>query len=70
MMRRGRTLSLTIRPDRETFRGLESGGFQGWEFKGLGVRVVRGLFAASLVHNARGVSAALVHDARGLSAVF
>ena len=55
-----RSDTITNHPTRpETFRGLESGGFQGWEFKGLGVRVVRGLFAASLVHNARGVSAAL-----------
>ena len=61
-----------------TFRGLESGQFQGWEFKGFGVRVVRGLFAASLgareataalVHNARGVSAAFLSNARGATAV-
>ena len=51
-----------------TFRGLESGGFQGWEFKGFGVRVVRGLFAASL--GAREATAALVHNARGVSAAF
>ena len=62
-----------------TFKGLESGGFQGWELKGFGVRVVRGLFAASLgareataplVHNARGVSAAFLNNARGATAVF
>ena len=51
-----------------TFRGLESGGFQGWEVKGFGVRVVRGLFAASL--GARGATAALMHDARGGTAAF
>ena len=62
-----------------TFRGLESGGFQGCGFKGFWVRVVRGLFAASLgargataafVHNARGVSAAFLTNARGATAVF
>ena len=46
----------------ETFRGLESAGFQGCGFKGFGVRVLRGLFAASL--GARGATAAFVHNAR------
>ena len=46
-----------------TFRGLESGGFQGCGFKGFGAGVVRGLFAA-LWKGARGGSAALVCDAR------
>ena len=77
-MRRGRTR--TTRPEQETFRGLESGGFQGCGFKGSWGKVVRGLFAASLkgaravsaafVHNARGVSAAFLRDARGATAVF
>ena len=53
-----------------TFRGLESGGFQGCGFnKGSWGRVVRGLFAASL-KGARGVCAAFVHNARGVSAAF
>ena len=52
-----------------TFRGLESGGFQGCGFKGSWGRVVRGLSAASL-KGARGVSAAFVHNARGVSAAF
>ena len=52
-----------------TFKGLESGRFQGWEFKGFWGKVVRGLFAASL-KGARGVSAAFVHSARGVSAAF
>ena len=52
----------------ETFRGLESGGFQGCGFKGFGVRVLRGLFAASL--GARGATVAFVHNARVGSAVF
>ena len=51
-----------------TFRGLESGQFQGCGFKGFWVRVVRGLFAASL--GARGATAAFVHNARGVSAAF
>ena len=52
-----------------TFRGPESGGFQGCGFKGFGAGVVRGLFAA-LWKGARGGSAALVCDARGATAVF
>ena len=52
-----------------TFRGLDSGGFQGCGFKGFGAGVVRGLFAA-LWKGARGGSAALVCDARGATAVF
>ena len=52
-----------------TFRGLESGRFQGCGFKGFGAGVVRGLFAA-LWKGARGGSAALVCDARGATAVF
>ena len=38
-----------------TFRSLESGGFQGCGFKGFWVRVVRGLFAASLGARGAGV---------------
>ena len=61
--------SYTNHPTRPgTFRGLESGGFQGWEVQGFGVRVVMGLFAASL--GARGATAALMCDARGVSAAF
>ena len=47
-----------------TFRGPESGSFQGCGFKGFGAGVVRGLFAA-LWKGVRGGSAALVCDARG-----
>ena len=48
-----------------TFRGLESGGFQGCGFKGFWRSVVRGLFAASSL-GPRGVSVAFVFNARGL----
>ena len=49
----------------ETFRGLESGGFQGCGFKGFGFGAVMGLFAA-LWKGARGDTAALVRNARGI----
>ena len=51
-----------------TFRGPESGGFQGCGFKGFGAGAVRGLFGA--LWKGTGGSAALVCDVRGAIAVF